>query len=260
VSVGETLREAREARGLSIEDVSADTRIRGTLIRGIEDDNFAPCGGAVYARGHIRSISRIVGVDPAPLVAEFDRANDVPPPAPTATTDEPSPTDRAALSRSDRRRGPNWPAAMVATVVLVIVLAVVGVLHKSHSPTSNTASPPTTATQQTSHPPRTPTSTPPSSAVGQLPAANEATMLVKSTRGRTWISVSDTRSGGTLFQGILEQGRQKLFSDKHGLTFIIGNAPAVDVVVNGHDIGSPASANDVSRGQIVPGSNTVQKT
>ena len=75
MSVGEDLARAREACGMSVEDVSSATRIRAGLIRSIEADDFDACGGAVYARGHLRSIARAIGADPDPLVAEFDRTH-----------------------------------------------------------------------------------------------------------------------------------------------------------------------------------------
>ena len=53
---------AREAAGLTVEDVSGETCIRGTLIRDIEADRFASSGAPVYARGHVRAIARAVGV------------------------------------------------------------------------------------------------------------------------------------------------------------------------------------------------------
>ena len=56
-----------------------------------------------------------------------------------------------------------------------------------------------------------------------------------------------------LFEGTLAPGEEKTFTNRHGLTFVIGNAPAVDVVVNGHDIGSPPSSGNVSRGDVTPG-------
>jgi len=71
-SLGTALRSAREAAGATVEQVSADTRIRVTLIRDLEADRFASSGGAVYARGHLRAIASAVGADPAPLVARFD--------------------------------------------------------------------------------------------------------------------------------------------------------------------------------------------
>jgi hypothetical protein len=67
-----------------------------------------------------------------------------------------------------------------------------------------------------------------------------------------------TSTHKVLFEGLLPAGHQKLFTSKHGLAFTIGNAPAVDVVVNGHDIGSPPSSGNVSRGTVAPGADTVQ--
>ena len=58
--------------GLSINEVSRQTRIREAVIWGIELDNYALCGGDFYARGHIRAIAQVVGIDSVPLIQEFD--------------------------------------------------------------------------------------------------------------------------------------------------------------------------------------------
>jgi len=256
VSVGESLARAREDRGLSVADVAEQTRIRSTLIRAIEADDFAPCGGAVYARGHIRSIARVVGIDSVPLVAEFDAANHVEPmPSEIAA----QPTDARVIARSDRH-GPNWAAAMAVALVVICALAVVGLLNRGGGG-KGTASPqasPSARVHATTPATSPAKAKPPRSAVAQLPA-NEASMLIRTTHGKTWLQV-ETEAGATLFSGLLEPGHSKLFTDKHGLLFTIGNAPAVDVVVNGHDIGSPHTASLVLRGRVVPGSDTVQQT
>ncbi len=72
VSIGDTLAEARRQAGLTLTQVSQQTRIRESIIRSIEQDDFSPCGGDFYARGHIRSIAEVVGVDPVPLIREYD--------------------------------------------------------------------------------------------------------------------------------------------------------------------------------------------
>ncbi len=72
VSIGEVLTAAQREAGLSIADVSQRTRIRETIVREIERDDFSSCGGDFYARGHIRAIGRVLGIDPEPLVREYD--------------------------------------------------------------------------------------------------------------------------------------------------------------------------------------------
>ena len=102
--LGAALAAARRDRGLSVEDVSAATRIRPAIVRSIEADEFDACGGAAYARGHLRSIAQFVGTDPRPLVEEFDRRFHQPVPAlrtaPLGAFEPPRDAGRAG------RRGP----------------------------------------------------------------------------------------------------------------------------------------------------------
>ncbi|MGO8961760.1 MAG: helix-turn-helix domain-containing protein [Streptosporangiaceae bacterium] len=74
MSIGGALAEARSEAGLSVTEVSERTRIRAAIIRDIERDDYAACGGDFYARGHIRAIAKVVGADPVPLIAEYDAA------------------------------------------------------------------------------------------------------------------------------------------------------------------------------------------
>ena len=72
MSIVAALAEARQRAGLTVAQVSERTRIRETVIRGIERDDYSRCGGDFYARGHIRGIAKAVGADPGPLVEEYD--------------------------------------------------------------------------------------------------------------------------------------------------------------------------------------------
>ena len=73
MTVGETLTEARYQAGLSIDELSERTRIRGTVIRSIEQDDFEACGGDLYVRGYVRAIAGAVGIDAQPLIREYDQ-------------------------------------------------------------------------------------------------------------------------------------------------------------------------------------------
>ncbi|ASU84886.1 DUF4115 domain-containing protein [Nocardiopsis gilva YIM 90087] len=72
-TIGRTLAAARERVGYSIDELSARTCIRETVLAAMEREDFAPCGGDFYARGHIRSVCRAIGVDHTPLIEEYDR-------------------------------------------------------------------------------------------------------------------------------------------------------------------------------------------
>jgi hypothetical protein len=74
VSVGETLAEARSRAGLSVDELSERTKIRGTVIRCIERDDYDACGGDVFVRGYVRALASAVGIDARPLIREYDKA------------------------------------------------------------------------------------------------------------------------------------------------------------------------------------------
>lgn len=70
--VGELLRSARLANGLSLQDLSEATKIRALVIESMELDDFAPCGGRVYARGQVKSLALTLGMDVEEILATFD--------------------------------------------------------------------------------------------------------------------------------------------------------------------------------------------
>ena len=88
MSIGETLEQARHQAGLSVAQVSEQTRIRPPIIRSIEADDYEACGGDFYARGDIRSIAEVVGTDPEPLIQEYDEAHRAPGPVAATSLDE----------------------------------------------------------------------------------------------------------------------------------------------------------------------------
>ena len=86
--------------------VSDQTRIRETVITGIEGDDFSACGGELYVRGYIRTIARAVGADPEPLIREHEAAQ-LGPLAGPDDADEP-----VTLTRMRERRLAGWIALL----------------------------------------------------------------------------------------------------------------------------------------------------
>jgi len=249
VSVGADLARAREERGLSIEDVSNATRIRSGLIRAIEADDFDPCGGAVYARGHIRGIARFIGIDSEPLVADFDRTH-VEEPVPVPVPNQPSDPDLAA--RAERRR-PNWAAAMAVALLVICALAGYGLYanHGSNAVNSTGGNEfPTVPSPSASPTPSSAAPSPPPSAVALVPS-RDAIALVRVTGAKTWLEV-ETFDHRVLFSGILSHGDARTFRDARGLTLVIGNAPAVQLVADSQDYGVPRSNGNVAHVTVKP--------
>lgn len=247
MSIGETLTAARESAGLSVDQVAEATRIRRTVVQAIESDDFTPCGGDFYARGHIRTIATTVGTDPQPLIAAFDADHDGEA-GPRATQVFESETGARA-----ERRGPNWSAAMGVALVLVLVYGVFQAVtgNSDRASTEGVGGP--SATKTTDASPATPTSnpsTPPeSSAVAQAP--RDRVTVVLTANDRSWVQAT-TASGEELFQGLLQRGQVKTFTDRQRIKLVVGNAGAVTLTVNGTDVGAPGRPGQVARVQFTP--------
>lgn len=72
MSAGQMIAAARAARGLSLDDLAQATKLRATILASMEGDDFSHCGGAVYARGQLRAIAPLLGLDPDELVDAFE--------------------------------------------------------------------------------------------------------------------------------------------------------------------------------------------
>jgi hypothetical protein len=70
--IGPLVAAARQRARLSIDTLSERTRIRPHVLECIEVDDFAACGGDFYARGHLRTLARVFGLDAEHLVGLYD--------------------------------------------------------------------------------------------------------------------------------------------------------------------------------------------
>jgi cytoskeleton protein RodZ len=69
---GQQLRLAREARGLSLEAVNAETNLSVKYLQALEADDFTALPGLAFARGYARRYAQLVHLDAATLIAEID--------------------------------------------------------------------------------------------------------------------------------------------------------------------------------------------
>ena len=68
VLIGVTLRDAREAQKLSVEEVALRLRLSEKQINALEADDFSIFGSAIFVRGFIKSYARFLTIDPQPLL------------------------------------------------------------------------------------------------------------------------------------------------------------------------------------------------
>jgi transcriptional regulator with XRE-family HTH domain len=107
------LQRARQARGLTLEEVERDTRISRRYLQALENENFGLLPAPVYARGFLSTYARYLGLEPANLLPLF----------PVGHVEEPDlqPWPKVQTPRT-------WPGsgllagAVVGVLILVVVL------------------------------------------------------------------------------------------------------------------------------------------
>ncbi len=235
MSLGSMISKARKDAGLSIDDLSAATNIRGPLLREMEANNFSQCGGDTYARGHIRNIATKLNIDPQIFL--------------TAYEDEQMHIDRSmqellvensVMREPSQTRKVSWKALATISVASLFVAGLAQIII------SNDSTPDIPAIiQESPTPSPSPEITDEATPTEEVSPTDEATIstgqgvevIITATRAKSWLFVSDA-TGRTLFSGQIAAGVTKTFSSDQQLNLKVGNAGGVDLSVNGEKIDS----------------------
>ncbi len=176
LGIGESLNEARTARGLSLDDAERDTRISRHYLQALEDEAFHIIPAPVYARGFLRSYAQYLGIEAAPLLARYPQQAPTPNPVPAPPASSPpgparGPSaifrsrlpsepmigvDIGAVPSARRFRPPQLPFVRTALVLIVAIavtaIVVVGALAIVNLGNGNESAAPTPIVEATATP------------------------------------------------------------------------------------------------------------
>jgi len=110
-SVGQTLREAREAQGVTLDDAAVRLRLMHRQVEAMERNDLESLGQPVFARGFVRNYARLLGLAPESLLARMDGA----PAEPAAVSPVEPPLPRSWLTS---------PWLILSLLGLLLVVAV----------------------------------------------------------------------------------------------------------------------------------------
>ncbi|MEZ5125768.1 MAG: DUF4115 domain-containing protein [Thermoleophilia bacterium] len=199
--IGNTLREARVRRQVTLQQAEEDTKIRVKYIQAMENEEFDVMPGPTYVKGFLRTYSQYLELDPDVIVGEYRSRG-------SARTEYPEPFGGSSIIGSERRhRGRN--TVLVVAIVCVVVLGVIYALGLNNGDENDGA------TRQ--GPPGIVTSLSPSPTASQkptpTPSPDVAAGVVRiSATEETWIEVRrDGPEGKVLFSGALARGKSKQF-------------------------------------------------
>lgn len=218
MSIGSSLAEARHQSGLTVTEVSRQTRIRESIIRDIEADDFSACGGDFYARGHIRSIATAIGFDSQSLISEYDAEH-----GPLGTMRAADVFEPSTPIKIRERRSPSL-SLIVAVVLLVIIGFSVYRLVSSHGghPALAAGRPSATVKPKPTATPRPTQSATPSDVVIHLTAKQDC-----------WVQLTSSLDGSQIYMGTIPAGSSMTWTEKQAVKVTLGNPGGIVLTVDG---------------------------
>jgi cytoskeletal protein RodZ len=233
-SIGDEIRAARKGADLTIAEVADRAKLRVAVLQAIENDDFSLCGGDTYARGHLKVIAGILKIDSKSLLELFDEKFGK---FETALLDL-SEKGKRNLEKPSKSTKASWKTL---SMIAVAVIALVTVVQISGSSPKNEV---VSATSESETPPSVEQPIPATAS-----AEPEAKVVITGVKSYSWISVSNA-AGNSIFTGEVRKGESKEFTDPQLLRFVIGNAGAVTLTVNGEERGIPGKIGEVVRLQV----------
>ena len=261
-SLGEYFQRAREAKGLTVEEAAARTRILPQYLKAVEENNYARLPDEVFAKGFVRSYARILGLDEAAVIRKFDESG-----GQFYAKRAERETLRQQLEEEERRKKVNRNTVVgVVGVALLLLFVLIG-RDRDRSERLPDLEPLPSASQQVPAPTPAPAepAEPPSEPAPRLApgpvevernfssvlplegiAPDERKKLVLDIEAieRCWAKVQTDR--GTPQEVLLYPGDRVRWKAQDRLALTLGNAGGVRVMLNGK-LQGPFGA----RGQVV---------
>ena len=226
MALGEFLRKAREDAGFSVDELAHLVNLRPGLIKAMESDDFLPCGGDTYARGHLRNIAQIIKCNPQELLTMYDAEHAV---DSRSIHSQLVDNNAAAIRRENRKL--SWKVLVGASLSIVLLIGVAQFAISAVDSEPAATSMVEEAIEPSQSPTPSPTATPStnSSTVNQ-----QLTLSIAATRGNSNIDV--VIGGVHVYKGPLFQGESKSFTDETSISIFLGNAGDLDLTLNGEKL------------------------
>lgn len=232
---GQRLREAREAAGLSREEVSTRLRLRLELIRALEEDDYAHLPPTAFVIGYLRSYARLLDLSADELLAMLDRRGE-------------APVLVSPVMPPHQRHSGDWPVKLATWLIVLLLTALLVAWWFARQPleqesvaevpvltpggTVDLPLPPAEEQMRADAPPAVVEETP---VVSTPPVAAPVLLTeiqLEATHGECWVEIKDA-GGNQVAYELLQAGMTRTVRGRAPFDVFLGNAPAVTVYYQG---------------------------
>lgn len=233
-SLGAQLRSAREAQGVSLRQISEQTRIQMRYLEAIESDNFQHLPGGIFNRSFVKAYAKQVGYNEDEALEAYARtAREQGTPS-----DEEMPTSYhpRVYTNGDSTRN---PLVNILFAALILGVISIGAYALQHWYNRNIAAPTVPAPAVAS----TNTPAPPAAAIEPTPAPapQNLTVQIKAVGEPVWLSVQADDAAPARFEmKPTDAARQYTPQSRLNLQYNRTRASFLEVTINGRRINAPA--------------------
>ncbi|CAN2206730.1 COG1426 Predicted transcriptional regulator contains Xre-like HTH domain [Candidatus Nanopelagicaceae bacterium] len=237
MTLGSTIRDAREAARLSIESLSESTSIRIGLLTEMENNNFAHCGGDTYARGHLRNIAAKVGIDPQVFIDLYNEEHST---EHRAIQDLLAENNVMQVPREAKKISWKVPAGVSLAILLVLGIGQIVISNQS-SEVEGTPTPSVVASESAAPSP----STSAVATASSTPRSGPISLTISAVRGNSYIDI--VVDGEHVSKGSMFQGENKSFTGQTAISVYLSNPAGLDLTLNGKALAPLGGQNEEVR-------------
>jgi cytoskeleton protein RodZ len=242
---GEELRRERLIRDVSLEEISATTKISMRLLRALEASDLSRLPAPVFTRGFIRAYARHLGIDPDEMVNAF--LADTNP----AREEEAAPAKKGRpRSRFLRGRRAAAGTIVVTVTAILILLGLIARPQRQGGPAASVLPRKPVAPVSFKNVAISPGPAPAIQEPMIEPARPVGVRLVLEFDADSWTEVS--ADGSPIFSGLMRKGSRREFEAREGFRLTLGNAGGVRVTIDGHPLEPLGSSGEVVRDLPLP--------
>lgn len=269
--IGDTLRQAREKKRLSIKDVERGTSIRALYIEAIEKGDFQTLPGAVYAKGFVRNYANFLKLDAESCLRQYVEENNLEAPKPVEEVQSSQEEGQRRVDATHlvsgedfRQRVENSNSGSKLILGVIVAAVVIGgsyfafgfdeINSKPSKPSTQVASQTKPAAKPAekpdAKPPAAKPAEQPAAKPAEQPAAKPATPAAKPADNKTQASGVEVSAiftdrcwtkvvadGQTIYEGTAEKGKTMSWKGNETIAITAGNAGALELSHNGKNLG-----------------------
>lgn len=223
-TLGQRLNRIRQEKGLTLEEVSKNTRIHSRVLNAIEEDRIESATNLFYARAFVKRYAHFLGAEGDELVAQF-------------LSGAKKPTKQIFILEGEKEK--EWVDILKLLKILsIIFFSAIFLLYsfsavRSFVRKKNLARPVSKKVEKQKI---------------ENKAAAELTLTVSS-KEDSWLQLK--RDGKIIFKGVLAKGKKESWKAKAKFELWVGNAGGIELSLNGKELGSPGKKGEIIKNIVI---------